>query len=304
MNSHEQLSAIIARRQHHGRFDTSETVKVSGLALLKMLEHSSSGTPHEVIGILLGRFIDDYTVNVVDVFSTPQTSNDLNGENVENDFQQKMKEFLEKTGRLEEIIGWYHSHPGTGIWLSNVDVNTQMHREKINQRSIAVVIDAVKSVKGRVAIGAFRCIDQISTTQGEEPRETTSFVGHLEKPTTKQLVRGLNRQYYQLPVVTRMRPYEQQMLVSLRKGRWEDGLAPRCFMNNDLFSLRTINGLIRNASAYRRMILEEEGMTDEEREIRSVGKVDPITYIKKKTDKMTTTQINQLFVMQVDSLSF
>jgi 26S proteasome regulatory subunit N11 len=23
------------------------------------------------------------------------------------------------------VVGWYHSHPGFGCWLSSVDVNTQ-----------------------------------------------------------------------------------------------------------------------------------------------------------------------------------
>ena len=31
-----------------------------------------------------------------------------------------------KVGRLENAIGWYHSHPGYGCWLSGIDVSTQM----------------------------------------------------------------------------------------------------------------------------------------------------------------------------------
>lgn len=27
--------------------------------------------------------------------------------------------------RPEMVVGWYHSHPGFGCWLSGVDVNTQ-----------------------------------------------------------------------------------------------------------------------------------------------------------------------------------
>ena len=34
--------------------------------------------------------------------------------------------FLCKVGRLENAIGWYHSHPGYGCWLSGIDVSTQM----------------------------------------------------------------------------------------------------------------------------------------------------------------------------------
>lgn len=27
--------------------------------------------------------------------------------------------------RPEMVVGWYHSHPGFGCWLSGVDINTQ-----------------------------------------------------------------------------------------------------------------------------------------------------------------------------------
>jgi 26S proteasome regulatory subunit N11 len=44
--------------------DTSEQVYVSSLALLKMLRHGRAGIPMEVMGLMLGEFIDDYTVCV------------------------------------------------------------------------------------------------------------------------------------------------------------------------------------------------------------------------------------------------
>lgn len=28
--------------------------------------------------------------------------------------------------RLENVVGWYHSHPGYGCWLSGIDCSTQM----------------------------------------------------------------------------------------------------------------------------------------------------------------------------------
>ena len=31
-----------------------------------------------------------------------------------------------QVGRMENAIGWYHSHPGYGCWLSGIDVSTQM----------------------------------------------------------------------------------------------------------------------------------------------------------------------------------
>jgi len=48
------------------------------------------------------------------------------------------------------VVGWYHSHPGFGCWLSGVDINTQHSFEALNQRAVSVVIDPIQSVKGKV----------------------------------------------------------------------------------------------------------------------------------------------------------
>jgi len=49
--------------------DTAEKVQISSLALLKMLKHGRAGVPMEVMGLMLGQFVDDYTINCVDVRS-------------------------------------------------------------------------------------------------------------------------------------------------------------------------------------------------------------------------------------------
>ena len=52
--------------------DTAEKINIAPLALLKMLKHCRSGIPFEVMGVMLGEFIDEYTIEVVDVFAMPQ----------------------------------------------------------------------------------------------------------------------------------------------------------------------------------------------------------------------------------------
>ena len=39
--------------------DCAEKVHVSSLALLKMLKHGRAGVPMEVMGLMLGQFVDD-----------------------------------------------------------------------------------------------------------------------------------------------------------------------------------------------------------------------------------------------------
>lgn len=50
------------------------------------------------------------------------------------------------------VVGWYHSHPGFGCWLSGVDINTQQSFEALSERAVAVVVDPIQSVKGKVNI--------------------------------------------------------------------------------------------------------------------------------------------------------
>jgi 26S proteasome regulatory subunit N11 len=87
----------------------------------------------EVMGLMLGQFVDDYTINCVDVFAMPQSGTGVSVEAVDPVFQTKMLEMLKQTGRPEmvvgmlfklalgncfNILGWYHSHPGFGCWMS------------------------------------------------------------------------------------------------------------------------------------------------------------------------------------------
>merc|ERR1711995_216170 len=57
--------------------DTAELVYISSMALLKMLKHGRAGVPMEVMGLMLGDFVDDYTVKGVDV-NTQQSFEALN----------------------------------------------------------------------------------------------------------------------------------------------------------------------------------------------------------------------------------
>ncbi len=83
--------------------DTAEQVYISSLALLKMLKHGRAGVPMEVMGLMLGEFVDDYTVTVVDVFAMPQSGTGVSVEAVDPVFQAKMIDMLKQTGRYDVI---------------------------------------------------------------------------------------------------------------------------------------------------------------------------------------------------------
>lgn len=61
----------------------------------------------EVMGLMLGEFVDDYTVRVVDVFAMPQSGTGVSVEAVDPVFQTKMMDMLRQTGR--SVVSIEHS---------------------------------------------------------------------------------------------------------------------------------------------------------------------------------------------------
>merc|ERR1711998_606868 len=123
----------------------------------------------EVMGLMLGQFADEYTVNCCDVFAMPQSGTGVSVEAVDPVYQTKMLDMLKQVGRSEMVVGWYHSHPGFGCWLSQVDIETQQSFEALNNRAVAVVIDPIQSVKGKVVIDSFRTIKPRTMMWAHEP---------------------------------------------------------------------------------------------------------------------------------------
>jgi len=57
-----------------------------------MLKHARAGVPMEVMGLMLGEFVDEYTISVIDVFAMPQSGTGVSVEAVDEPFQHQMME--------------------------------------------------------------------------------------------------------------------------------------------------------------------------------------------------------------------
>ncbi|TFY83952.1 hypothetical protein EWM64_g57 [Hericium alpestre] len=291
---------MLAQRAAAGRDDGSasvpdngEVIHISSLALLKMLKHGRAGVPMEVMGLMLGEFVDEYTVQVIDVFAMPQSGTTVSVESVDHVFQTKMLEMLKQTGRPEMVVGWYHSHPGFGCWLSAVDINTQQSFEQLNPRAVAVVVDPIQSVKGKVVIDAFRLISPTSMLAGQEPRQTTSNIGHINKPSIQALIHGLNRNYYSIAVNYRKTELEQAMLMNLHKRNWTEGLKLRDFKQHRESNETAIKSMLSLSEAYNKSVQEESTLTPEQLKTRHVGKQDPKRHLEEAVEKAMGDQVVQ-----------
>jgi len=284
--------------------DTAEIVHISSLALLKMLKHGRAGVPMEVMGLMLGEFVDDYTVQVVDVFAMPQSGTGVSVEAVDPVFQTKMLEQLKQTNRPQMVVGWYHSHPGFGCWLSGVDINTQQSFEALNKRAVSVVVDPVQSVKGKVVIDAFRLINPQLMMLGQAPRQTTSNLGHLRKPSIQALIHNLNRHYYSINISYNQNELEQKMLLNLHKKTWSQGLEVTSFDAHASKNEKTVTDILDFAKKYNKRLEEEDGKTKEELAVMNVGKIDPKKHLESSVEELMTRNISQCLGTMLDTVIF
>ncbi|KAF0309460.1 26S proteasome non-ATPase regulatory subunit 14 [Amphibalanus amphitrite] len=225
--------------------DTAEQVYISSLALLKMLKHGRAGVPMEVMGLMLGEFVDEYTVRVIDVFAMPQSG----------------------TWRIRGGRG-----PG--------------------------------SVKGKVVIDAFRLINPNVMVLGQEPRQTTSNLGHLQKPSLPALIHGLNRHYYSISINYRKNELEQRMLMNLNKETWMDGLQLQDYRQHCDVNEKTVKQMLDLAVNYQKSLEDEESMTPEQLAIKNVGKMDPKRHLEEKVGTLMTSNIVQCLGAMLDTVVF
>ncbi|OXU30921.1 hypothetical protein TSAR_001888 [Trichomalopsis sarcophagae] len=283
--------------------DTAEQVLISSLALMKMLKHGRAGVPMEVMGLMLGEFIDDYTVRVVDVFAIPQIGTGVSVEAVDSVFQADMLQMLKQTGRPEMVVGWYHSHPGFGCWLSNIDINTQQSFEALSKRAIAVVIDPIQSVRGKVVIDAFRLINPDIILTKQESRQVTSNLGHLRKACKKALVHGLNLHYYSICINYRKNELEQKMLLNLHKKTWMDCLTLTKYSEQSKFNDDTVQEMLKLMKNYKKSLEDEEMLTPEQLAIRHIGSQDPKRHLEQKVDTLMSSNIVQCLGAMLDTVA-
>eukprot|EP01017_Pseudomicrothorax_dubius_P013990 TRINITY_DN163_c0_g1_i5.p1 TRINITY_DN163_c0_g1~~TRINITY_DN163_c0_g1_i5.p1 ORF type:complete len:260 (-),score=84.01 TRINITY_DN163_c0_g1_i5:117-896(-) len=258
----------------------------------------------EVMGLMLGDFVDDYTVKVVDVFAMPQSGTGVSVEAVDPVFQSNMMEMLKQTQRNEIVVGWYHSHPGFGCWLSSVDINTQQSFEQLNPRAVAVVVDPIQSVKGKVVIDAFRLINPQITLMGLEPRQTTSNMGLINKPSLKAIYHGLNKHYYSILINFRKNELEQKMLLNLYKKNWTEGLKPDKYEEHAKKNEKTLKELGDLMKTYGKWIDDEMKKSKQELVVSTTGKINPKKHIQQNVEDLLASNITQTLGTMINTKAF
>lgn len=184
-----------------------------------MVMHARSGGNIEVMGLMQGYIAAD-TFIVTDAYRLPveATETRVNAQDDANEYMVNYLQSCRDNGRMENAVGWYHSHPGYGCWLSGIDVGTQSAQQTWSDPYCAVVIDPDRTISaGKVEIGAFR-----TYPEDYKPDSTLSNDDEYQSiPTNKIEDFGVHSsRYYSLEVSHFKSTLDTHLLSSLWNKYW------------------------------------------------------------------------------------
>lgn len=218
-------------------------VRISAVALIKMTMHARSGGSLEVMGLMQG-YTDGDTFVVTDAFRLPVegTETRVNAQGEANEYLVEYLDLCRAQGRQENVVGWYHSHPGYGCWLSGIDVETEAMQQQFQDPFLAVVIDPDRTISaGKVEIGAFRTYPASHKPEGAG---SVTADGFQAVPLEKAAEFGIHaNRYYSLEVSHFKSTLDSHLLELLWHKYWVQTLSQsplltnRDYGNKQLFDL-------------------------------------------------------------------
>ncbi|KAK2963202.1 putative COP9 signalosome complex subunit 5 [Blattamonas nauphoetae] len=211
-------------------------VKVSAVALLKIVMHACNGGNLEIMGLLSGRIIPHAFI-IMDALPLPieGTETRVTADDETAQYMIRYMESSEKVGRKENVVGWYHSHPGFGCWMSGIDCDTQSLNQQLGAY-VAIVVDPYRTMaSGRVEIGAFR-----TYPIGYVPPKDRGDNPYITIPTGKidDWGKQANR-YYKLETSFFKSATDIQVMEQLAKKSWTNTLTTSALVvNSSYFTLQ------------------------------------------------------------------
>ncbi|EGT56002.1 hypothetical protein CAEBREN_15614 [Caenorhabditis brenneri] len=261
-------------------------IKISAIALLKMTMHAKRGGNLEIMGLLQGR-IDANSFIILDVFALPVegTETRVNAQAQAYEYMTVYSEMCEAEGRQEKVVGWYHSHPGYGCWLSGIDVSTQTLNQKFQEPWVAIVIDPLRTMSaGKVDIGAFRTYPESFRPPDDAPSEYQSI------PLAKIEDFGVHcKRYYSLDVSFFKSQLDAHILTALWNSYWISTLSSSPLFSNVEFINNQITDINQKLLAVDKKLLLNERSNDAQEALTKV-----VTDAKAVGDELETGRISHI----------
>lgn len=145
-----------------------ENVSISHDLLKEMTDYSKDAYPKEAIGLLDGKMEKPGEIVIRKIFHV------TNGEEYSVAFSEEDFKVFERT---QFCVGWWHSHPGFGLFLSATDIKTHIFSFQITRpHSVALVIDPTRLDTNGLAEHKFFQVIGNSEKNNFEYKEVGSYI--------------------------------------------------------------------------------------------------------------------------------
>ena len=177
--------------------------------IIEQVMEEAKGTENEVIGLLIGHYKDGI-LYIEKAVSGEQESTST-----------RVKLFSHTTAKIVDkimnkeidglIIGWYHSHPGYGIFMSDTDIQTQSRFHQFSDNVIALVLEPTTNEVGMFSLDEFGRLVQYTEKHiliyGEgEDRKTDELVEASKVPLDSVEYGMGERQKIRQPIQSQIPP--------------------------------------------------------------------------------------------------
>lgn len=251
------------------------------------------------MGLMIGS-VQHETFIVTDAIRLPVegTETRVNAHTEADEYIVKFMEDSRQAGQMENAVGWYHSHPGYGCWLSGIDVGTQSTHQTFQDPFVAVVIDPDRTISaGKVEIGAFRTYPEGYKPEGQE----SSGEGMAAVPLAKAADFGAHaNRYYPLEVSHFKSSLDNTLLEALWNKYWVQTLSSSPLFTNRAYVTSQMKDLAGKLEQVRQATRVKSGM-----QMRPGAKSDnAMEKIVKAAEKIASEEKTGLLAAQVKERVF
>ncbi len=143
---------------------SKKEILISAYVLAKMLAVDSLDKSKESAGLLLGYVNDEGTLVITD-FDTGRQEQTSTYVVLSDEALVQIVEDMHKRDKGETIVGWAHTHPSYGCFLSGTDKGTQRTYQNLFSQAVALVVDPSKYYKSKkqedLEIKFFRLVNEL-----------------------------------------------------------------------------------------------------------------------------------------------
>jgi proteasome lid subunit RPN8/RPN11 len=151
----------------------------------KICNHVFSSLEAEVGGVLIGHLREDGSPLVSDIIPALEADGARARVTFTHDAWAQIHHALDLDHPGKEILGWYHSHPGFGIFLSDHDLF--IHRNFFSRpEQVAIVVDPHVGLEG---VFVWRSGEIVKQAEGEtlRPAERPKAIERVYQPPRSRL---------------------------------------------------------------------------------------------------------------------